>query len=332
VVSSAGALALAWNGYGVWSLVVPNLLSSALRSALLLGTSPWRLRLGFDTEAVRGVIGFSGSVLGFNALQYFARNADRLIIGRALGPVELGLYDYAYRFYMYPLEVIAGVLLSVMFPAFARLQDRREELGRAFLRANGAIALVTFPMMAGLGLVAGPFVRVVLGEKWAPVIPLVQILAPMGALQSIAATPGQVFLATGNAALRFWWSVTYTAIMVASFFAGIPWGIVGVASAYAIAVVPICGVAFWLALRIVELPLAALWRTLSRTLIACAAMALAVAVLERVLRGRGAGDLAILASCVPLGVAVYAAGVLALRPQAFDDLLRLIPFAARGAR
>ena len=75
---------------------------SALRSLLLAYSSPWRLRLGFDAAAIAGVLGFSGSVLGFNALQYFARNSDNLVIGRMLGTVELGLYDYAYRFYMYP--------------------------------------------------------------------------------------------------------------------------------------------------------------------------------------------------------------------------------------
>jgi PST family polysaccharide transporter len=331
VVSSAGSLGMAASGYGVWALVIPALATSALRSLLLVSTSSWRLRLGFDAGAIAGVLGFSAGVLGFNAIQYFARNADRLIIGRVLGTEPLGLYDYAYRFYMYPLEVIAGVLLSVMFPTFSRLQESRALLGRAFLRANGAIALITFPMMAGLGLVAGPFVRVVLGEKWAPIIPLVQVLAPMGALQSIAATPGQVFLATGNAALRFWWSVTYTAIMVGAFFAGVPWGILGVASAYAIAVVPICAVAFWLALRIVDLPLSALGRTLWKTTAACALMAVAVTALELWMLAAGRSDAAILAACVPLGAAVYAALTWMLRPEALGDLLRLVPASLRPA-
>ncbi len=142
--------------------------------------------------------------MGFNGTQYLQRNADRLIIGRALGAVELGYYDYAYQFYMYPVESVTLVLIKVMFPTFSRIKGDIEQLGRAFLRANGAIALITFPMTAGLAVVADPFVRFVFGEKWAPVIPLVQILAPVGLLQSIGATPGQLFLARGRAALRFW--------------------------------------------------------------------------------------------------------------------------------
>src|SRR5262249_42887395 len=158
----------------------------------LLAVSPWRLRLGFDRKAIAGVIGFSSSVIGFNFTQYFIRNTDRLIIGRALGPTQGGLYDYAYRFYMYPLEVITIVLISVMFPTSSRMQTRPAQLASAFLRANGAIAVITFPMMAGLAVVADPFVRAVLGEKWAPIIPLVRVFAPLGALQSLSATPGQI--------------------------------------------------------------------------------------------------------------------------------------------
>ncbi len=329
VVSSLGSIGLALYGFGVWSLVIPNLAATGLRSLLLLSTSPWRPRLGFDTREVASVLGFSGSVLGFNGLQYFVRNADRLVIGRRLGTVELGLYDYAYRFYMYPLEVITNVLISVMFPTFASLQHDRAALGRVFLRANGAIALAAFPMMTGLAMVADPFVRVVLGEQWTAVIPLVQILAPLGALQSIVSTPGQVFLATGNAALRLWWAVTYTTIIVTSYVVGARWGIVGVATAYATVMVPISYAAFWLALRLVDLPMRALWTTLSKTVSASAVMAVAVAALELTMRAAGAGDLALLLSCVPLGVAVYAALIWVLRPEALADLFRLLPARLR---
>jgi PST family polysaccharide transporter len=323
VVSSAGSVGMAALGYGVWSLVLPNLAATWLKSLLLLVSSPWRPRLGFDASAVSGVLGFGGSVLGFNALLYFTRNADRLIIGRALGAVQLGLYDYAYRFYSYPVEVVTGVLISVMSPTFSRLQHDRTGLGRGFLRANGAIALVTFPMMTGLFVVAAPFVRVVLGEQWTSVIPLVRVLAPLGALQSLGATPGQIFLATGNAALRLWWAVIYTIVIVLSFAAGLPWGVLGVASAYAIVMVPITLIGFWLALRLVDLRLFALWRTLASTISANAAMALVVGGAELWLRSTGAGDVVVLLVCVPLGAVVYAAAIWWLRPEALEDVLRL---------
>src|SRR6266851_343308 len=207
---------------------------------------------------------------------------------------------------MYPLESVTLVLIKVMFPTFSRIKGDIEQLGRAFLRANGAIALITFPMTAGLAVVADPFVRFIFGEKWAPVIPLVQILAPVGLLQSIGATPGQLFLARGRAALRFWWSVIYTTIFVAAFFAGIPWGILGMASAYAIVTIPINIAGFWLALRLVNLDLADLWRTLRRTTAATAGMGAGVAVLRLALEASGVRGVVVLSICIPVGMLIYA--------------------------
>src|SRR5437667_125475 len=149
--------------------VSEGLLRSLATLGLVFGLALWLLlALGagliagfFGEPAVRGV---SGSLLGVTVLQYFARNADSIVIGRRLGTLDLGIYEYAYRLYMYPLEVITLVLISVMFPTLAGMQNDRAAMGRAFLRANGAIALAAFPMMIGLAVVADPFVRVALGE------------------------------------------------------------------------------------------------------------------------------------------------------------------------
>ncbi len=326
-VNAGLSVGLALAGLQVWALVVANLAAAALRSLLLVVSSPWRPRPGFDRDALRGVVGFGASIMAFNLTQYLSRNSDRLIIGRALGPIELGFYDYGYRFYMYPLESVTMVLIGIMFPAFARIQDDAEQLGRAFLRANGAIALITFPMVTGLGILADPFVRVVLGPQWARVIPLIQILAPVGLLQSIGATPGQLFLARGKAGLRFWWSVVYTTLIVAAFLVGVPWGIIGMASAYAVVMVPINIAAFWLALRLIDLHLTDLWRTLRRTTLAVVVMGAAVTLARLALVATGAHDVVVLAICIPLGVVVYFSMIRLVSPAVLQDLLRLLPLS-----
>jgi PST family polysaccharide transporter len=327
--NSVMVLSLALSGFGVWALVWSSIAVAGVRSLLLVISSSWRFRIGFSPQAVKGAVGFGANVMGFNLIQYLVRNVDRLIIGRQLGALQLGYYDYAYRFYMYPLQVITNVLISIMFPVLSRLQDNLAEMGSAFLRANGAIALLTFPMMAGLAAVADPFVRVVLGDQWIPVIPLVQILAPLGALQSITATPGQIFLATGRAALRLWWSVIYSTLILASFFAGLPWGILGVASAYTIVMVPIAVVAFWLALRLVELPLSALWWTVWRSVTASVVMGGSVALLARAMQASDIPDALVLAASVPVGVVIYVGITWLLPPDALSDIHRLLPQAIR---
>lgn len=44
------------------------------------------------------------------------------------------------------------------------------------------IALISFPLMLGLTALAAPFVLTLFGAAWTPVIPLLMILAPLGAV------------------------------------------------------------------------------------------------------------------------------------------------------
>lgn len=329
VVSATVAITLAAAGQGVWALVASNIAATSVRAALLVVSSPWRLRFGFDWEATRGVAGFSAGVLGFGAMHYLNQNVDKLLIGRRLGAVQLGYYEYAYRLYMYAVDSITGVMIRVMFPTLARLQDQPYQLGQTFLRANGAIALLTFPLMTGLAVLAEPAVIVVLGQKWAAIVPLVSIFAPVGILNSIAATPGQLFLARGKAGLRFWWSVIYTAFIVTAIIVGTRWGVIGVAAAVAIVIVPINAVYYWLALRLVDLGLADLLRTLGRTIVATGVMGAAVAALRLVLElGRAPREL-VLALCVAFGMGVYITVTRWLRPAAIGDVFRLLPAPLR---
>lgn len=329
VAGSAISIVLALAGWGAWGLVVGNLAGTALRSAALVILSPWRIRFGFDGSAVRGVVGYSGSVLGFNLVQYWARYTDRLLVGRILGAASLGFYDYAFRFYMYPLEVVTHVLIRVLLPAFSKLQHDLEQLGRAYLRANGAIAFICFPMMAGLAVVADPFVPVVLGEQWQPIVPLIRILAPVALLSALGVSTGQIFLACGRADLRFAWCLVYTALIIAAVVVGVQWGIHGVAVALAIVLVPINIASYWLALRLVNLGLGVLWRTVRTTAALTTAMAIVVSIKRVALDAVGAPEELTLFVCVAGGIACYVAGARRFPPRALRDLFELLPDGLR---
>jgi len=97
------------------------------------------------------------------------------------------------------------------------------------------VGLFSIPAMLGLMVVAGPFVRVVLGQKWEPVASLLLVFAPLGALQSIYGTVGALYNAKGRADWLFRWSLISSSLYIASFLTGIRWGIEGVAVAYSIA-------------------------------------------------------------------------------------------------
>ena len=325
VISSSIAVGLALNGWGVWALVTGNLVGAMVRTVAIWLASPWRLAFGFDVHELRGVAGFSAGVVATNLVNYFARFTDRLAIGRLLGVTNLGFYDYACRLYWYPLEAITPVLLGVMFPALSKIQDDDARLGRAFLRANGLIAFVVCPIMIGLAAVADPFVPVLLGERWRPIVPLVEILAPAGILAALGVTQGHLFLAKGKATLRLYWALIGAATTMAAVVIGVSGGIRGVAIALVCVRVPLTIVGFAFALRLVQLSVRDLWRTVRSAVMLAVIMGAAVAALRWMLLQTVLSPVAVLLICVVFGIVVYGAGARMHPPRAVNDFYRLLP-------
>ena len=325
VTGSTTAVVLVFQGWGVWALVTGNLVGAVVRSWAIILASPWKLRFGFRAAELRGLAGFGTGVIGCNLVNYIARFADRVAIGRLLGATNLGLYDYACRLYWYPLEVIAPVLIAVMFPALSQVQDDHVRLGRAFLRANGLIAFVACPIMIGLAAVADPFVPVLLGERWQAIVPLVEILAPAGMLTAMAITTGELFYATGRPMLRFWWASINAAVTLAAVAVGMLGGIRGVAIALACVRLPLTIAAFSVALRLVRLSVVDLWRTVRPALLLAIVMGTCVGALRMALLRTVLPPPLILGICVSFGIAIYAAGARLYPTPAMADFYRLLP-------
>lgn len=327
IVGGALGIWLAASGWGVWALVWPTLfIGSATKTVLFHMLSGWRPRLIFYWSEVRNVWNFGANVTGFSVFNYFARNADNFIIGAFLGAGPLGFYSLAYSILLKPRDAVTNVLMRVLFPAFSRMQDDDARLKAAYLRACGAIAFITFPMMLGLMVVAHPFVQVVLGEKWLPAVPLIIILAPIGALQSVWVPVGPIFLVKNRTDWYFRMGVAQGCIMVIAFLAGIPWGATGVAFAYAIVNLFWIPIWIWLAGKLViGLHIRDFVNELLPYGLLSFAMCLAVLLCRHLMTIASVAAPIVLAVCVAVGVSVYIISVFVIQPVALADLARILP-------
>lgn len=235
VVGLIVAITLAYLGFGVYSLVWNTLASALCSSVQLWTTSPWRPRKIWHMGEFRSLWHFSGNLTGFNFINYFARNADSMVIGRVLGSVQLAIYAQAYKVMMFPLQSMSYVAGRALFPVMSRQQAEREKMTQLYFRSLQLIATLTAPMMAGLWLLREPFVAIALGKQWGQVPIVLAWLAPVGFLQSLISTTGSVFMATGRTDLMMRLGFLGTILQVGSFLIGVHWGIQGVACCYLIA-------------------------------------------------------------------------------------------------
>jgi O-antigen/teichoic acid export membrane protein len=154
---------------------------------------------------------------------------------------------------VYPLQHISSVFVRVLFPVLARLHGDLPRYRSAYLQTVSSIALVTFPLMGGLFVLAPDFVLVVFGPKWTEMVSVLEVLAWVGMLQSVATTTGTLYISTGNAALALKVTLVSTPIFIMGMAAGLPWGIYGVAVGYALTSLIIACYTGTLAFRLVAL-------------------------------------------------------------------------------
>ena len=275
LISYLVALTCAYRGFGVWSLVFANIANSLSSLVAYWIGSGWRPKWQFDFAEVKSIAKYSLNLSGFGIVNYFSRNADNITVGKVLGQAPLGDYQMAYNLMLTPIQNISSVIAQATFPAFARIQDDNERFRHAYTRSCMLIALISFPVMAGLGVVADPMIRAILGARWVGAIRVFQILAPVGLVQSVQTTVGQIYMAKGRTDWFFRWGLASGAILVTSFLIGIRFGILGVAMAYCISFLMITMLpGFMIPFRLIGLKVSDFARALFPQLLITASMAL----------------------------------------------------------
>ena len=331
ILSYLVALTLAYAGFGVWSLVFANITNALATTVLYWFFSSWRPAFVFDRTEIRSVMGFSLNLSGFILVNYFGRNADNIIIGRVRGQAELGSYQMAYNLMLTPLSNISSVIAQITFPAFSRIQADNQRFRSAYVRQSMMVALLTFPLMAGMGILAEPLIRAVLGAKWVGAIPIFQILAPVGLVQSVVTLVGQIYTAKARTDLMFRWGVASSVVLVLAFVGGVRYGAVGVAFAYALVYLLIVSYpTLRIPFRLIGLKVQDFVMALMPQSITTAAMTAACFVWLYLLKKLRISDpWGVLVSTSLLGAIVYAGILIVIRPPVIDVFEEIISGSKR---
>ena len=137
-ISAVIALILAFMDYGVWALVYQQLSSTFCSTILLWTFTKWSPKLQFSFEKFKSIFSFGVHVTFNNLIKFFSGNVDYLLVGRLLGPRELGIYTLAFRLSGYPLEKGWSFFGKMHFSAFSTFQDNIERLRKIFCEYQSA--------------------------------------------------------------------------------------------------------------------------------------------------------------------------------------------------
>lgn len=228
VASGAVGLVLAARGLGVWAIVWQGLAYNAVRTILLFAVTRWRPVAVFSRESFSSFFSFGWRQMLASLVNTTHSNLHALLIGRAFGAAETGLYNRAHYYAHEPGWLVQGMFSEVGYPALAKAAGDRRLLHRRFLQGAAAEALVMFVGLGILALFAHEIIEFLIGSQWLPCVPYVRILAVGAAFEPLRTFAQLPLYVDGRTDLVLKLELIETALGVGLVFLALPFGIAAV--------------------------------------------------------------------------------------------------------
>ncbi len=184
-----------------WAIILGLVAGGGVQLVLSYAMRPFAPRFSF--RSLNKVLGFSGWLAGVSFLAALNNKLDVPILARAVGAGGGGVYFMGFQLSELVTGQIALPLTRAIYPGLSSLQSDAERMRKAFLRGVAALGAVAMPAAFGFAFVAEDFTALVLGEKWAGVAPVIEILAPVIGAQSLFYASQSYAMALGLTRLVF---------------------------------------------------------------------------------------------------------------------------------
>lgn len=225
LISGPTAIILAINGYGVWALVAQTLLNASCATFLFNLFAPWLPRGLITKNSFNYLFSYGSKLLLSGLLDVTYNNLYQIIIGKKFSPIEVGQFSQANQLTSLPAMTLTSIIQRVTFPLFSQLQDEPDRMANAYRQTLKLSALVIFPLIVALGLIAKPLLTSLLGEQWQGAAMLLTVLCLGYMLYPIHSLNLNLLQVTGRSDLFLKLEVMKKVIGVTVLLLSIPYGV-----------------------------------------------------------------------------------------------------------
>lgn len=175
IASAVIGIVMAYNGCGVWALVVQQLSNMTVDTLILWITVKWRPKRMFSWRRLKGLFSFGWKLLCSSLIDTIYTNIRSLIIGKMYSAADLAYYNQGEKFPKLIVGNINSSIDSVLLPTMSNAQDDRVRVKNMTRRAIKTSTYIMAPLMMGLAFCAEPVVKLILTEKWLECVPYMRI-------------------------------------------------------------------------------------------------------------------------------------------------------------
>lgn len=305
---------LAYGGAGVWSLVLPQIVTEMLFSLICYWRAGWRLTPELDVRALGPLLSFGVDISLSRVVWFAASRVDQVLVGRILGTEALGMYGLALQWAGAVPQFVSATLNRVAFPLFARLQDDQQRLKEVYLTLSMYLAGASLPILAGIALVAPDLFALSLPPVWRGALTATGLLCVLSSCKLMETLAGLLLNARGRSRQNLLFNVAALGCSSLGVLAGARWGgLDGAALGAMIAFVPVASLVINFSLKECGGSLVEWWNGLRAPLVAAIAMGGAVFCYGAA--AEGVAPLYRLSGMVVTGVLVYGGTLYLLAPS-----------------
>lgn len=198
ILSGIIAVWMAYDGYGVWALVLQTVLKSMLTVFIMWFQIKWKPTLVFSKTSFHSLFSYGSKLLLSSVLNMSVNNFSNLFIAKVTTIKDLGFYTRGTQFADMIFTIFSSVLDSVLLPSLASIQNEREKLIHLTRLTIKFTALIITPILVGLACIADPLIKILLTDKWLEAVPIMQIICLARLITIISGINVNVLYAIGR--------------------------------------------------------------------------------------------------------------------------------------
>ena len=320
VTSGVVGIAMAYHGFGVWSLVTQQLLNLGINTGLLWLLSKWRPRLVYSWQSFHELFAFGSKLLASGLLDTIYRNIYPIVIGKLFSASSLGHYTRAHQFSEFPSSNLTGIIQRVTYPVLCEIQNDDARLAGIYRRFLKLSAFVIFPLMIGLSAVARPFVNIMLGQQWGFCGQLLQIICFSMMWYPIHAINLNLLQVKGRSDLFLRLEIIKKLLGVAVLCITAPFGLIVMCYGAILNSLVALAINTYYTGKLINVGFFRQMRDLLPTIMLCLAMFVLILLVNSLLPS----DVMKLCAGIAVGVAFYALSGYVLKFSEFKELLSLV--------
>jgi O-antigen/teichoic acid export membrane protein len=210
----------AFNGLGVFALVVQHIVRSLMGFFVFWYLSDWRPEFIFKVKQLKQLFSFSIFKFIDSISKTFFEKITVFFVGGVFDTKTLGYFSRSESFRSFIMQTVSMPITNVMFPHFSKIQDNIQKLKKHLIFSNNTIAFIVTSIVTVLYFWGGEIIILLFGDKWLPSVPIFKILIIAALFKPITTIQACTILAKGFSNYDFYLNLIQYAFVLISILLG----------------------------------------------------------------------------------------------------------------